>query len=212
MMASPLARILQTGVRRYASAASASPLEAPIRLHGVAGRYALAMYNAAIKQGKLDKVESEFKLARQMVEENEPFRRFIKSEALMRYEKKEGVAAVLAKGGFDPLVIDFFKILAENNRLGDTPEIVDRYEDMMRAQRKEVVAQVYSAQELSATESQKINHILEGLLKEGEQLVVHAKVDPSLIGGLKVEFGDKLIDLSVATKIQKLTALLRQPI
>ena len=65
---------------------------------------------------------------------------------------------------------------------------------------------------MDAKESKALDTALRGFLKKGESLLLETVVDPSLIGGMRVNIGDKYVDMSMASKIKTYTALLKQAV
>ncbi len=83
---------------------------------------------------------------------------------------------------------------------------------MMSAFRGEVTCEVTSAKALDAATLKEIEGALSGFLQKGQSLQLSAKVDPNIIGGLVVVIGDRYIDMSLATKINSYSALLKQAV
>eukprot|EP01134_Creolimax_fragrantissima_P001785 CFRG1785T1 len=195
-----------------ATAAQAGLVRPPVFLYGVQGRYANALYSAGSKKGQLDAVDKELIEVKKLVTDNQAFSTFINDASLQRVQKQEGVAAVLKKGGFSELTVDFMDILAANNRLTEAAHIIDGFQTVMRAHRKEVQIIVTTALPLDSSSQNAIKKQLKQFVKEGETLVLATKVDSNLLGGLVVEIGDNRIDMSIASRIKKVTNELRASI
>ncbi|ORZ27291.1 OSCP/delta subunit of ATPase [Lobosporangium transversale] len=185
-------------------------LQVPVVLHGIEGRYATALYTAAAKKQALDTVENDLKQVKRVVEKDSKLREFLENPTINRIEKKNGVQQLLSAGKYNELTKNFFDTLAENGRLNDTVKIINSYGSLMSAYRGEVQVTITSAKELDAKEVAKIKGYLakSAFVTSKQTLVVSNKVNPSILGGLVVEFGDKTIDLSVSSKINKLNQLL----
>lgn len=67
-------------------------------------------------------------------------------------------------------------------------------------------------QPLDAPTMKELEATLKAFVKSGETIKVTTKVDPTIIGGMLVSIGDKYIDMSMATKINRYTALLQQAV
>jgi len=100
-------------------------------------------------------------------------------------------------------------LLAENGRLGKINQIINLYKLIMAANRGEVVCEVITAKPLDADTKSKLESVLKGFLKKGQTILLTAKVDPSIIGGMVVSIDDKYVDMSVASKIKKYTDLIQ---
>ncbi|KAF9294938.1 ATP synthase F0 subcomplex subunit OSCP atp5 [Mortierella antarctica] len=197
--------------RGYATATS---VQVPAVLHGIEGRYATALYTAAAKKQALDVVEADLKQVKKVVEKDSKLREFLENPTINRIEKKSGVQQMLAAGKYNDLTKNFFDTLAENGRLYDTVKIINSYGSLMSAGRGEVQVTITSAKELDAKEVAKVKGFLakSSFVTAKQTLIVSNKVNPAILGGLVVEFGDKTIDLSVSSKINKLNQLLHEAI
>lgn len=65
---------------------------------------------------------------------------------------------------------------------------------------------------MDAAGKKEIEAALVAFLKKGESLNVTMKVDPSIIGGMVVAIADKYVDMSIATKINKYTQLIKESV
>lgn len=65
---------------------------------------------------------------------------------------------------------------------------------------------------MDSAEQQELKKTLQTFAKKGETIKIELKVDPSLIGGMVVSIGDKYVDMSVATKIKKYTAIIQDAV
>lgn len=100
-------------------------------------------------------------------------------------------------------------MLAENGRLGDTAKIADKYGELMRAHRGEVMAVVTSADALTKAQLKSLEASFKStFLTGGETLIMETSVNPSILGGLQVQIGDKFMDLSLASKVNKMHKVL----
>lgn len=65
---------------------------------------------------------------------------------------------------------------------------------------------------MDAATLKEVESALSGFLQKGQSLQLTTKVDPSIVGGLVVVIGDRYIDMSLSSKIERYTALLKQPV
>merc|ERR1719201_3365420 len=118
---------------------------------------------------------------------------FVKNPTIPRAEKVAAVEKLFDGSKASSITVNTLTTLAANARLGEVDKVIEAYATLMKAERKEVDAVITSATELTAAQKPR--------LKQGETVKLSAKVDPSLLGGLTVQIGDKYLDLSAATKI-----------
>lgn len=97
---------------------------------------------------------------------------------------------------------NFVRLLLENDRLELAPEIFQLYEALRREHEGEVEAEVVSARPLTKREQQQLLSRLRKRL--GRKVRAHFREDPSLIGGVVVRYGDKVIDGSVRGQLDAL--------
>ncbi|RMZ55311.1 hypothetical protein APUTEX25_003449 [Auxenochlorella protothecoides] len=190
------------GLRCF-SEASAAELSIPPQF-SIPGRYASALYMAAVKADKLDAVTNELSQMAGLLKQSDDFREFVSDPTVGQKVKVEGMSSVMDGLGASSTTKNFFALLADNSRLNQVPKILDAFQQLVAEQRGEVQAVVTAAQELTAADVSEITESLKDLLKPGQSLTVSQKVDPAILGGLMVDFEDKHIDLSIRSRIQSI--------
>ncbi|EKX53591.1 hypothetical protein GUITHDRAFT_150228 [Guillardia theta CCMP2712] len=178
----------------------------PKTVHGVSGRYAGALWLSAAKMEKLPTVESSLDILRQCYEKDETFRLFIKDPSLPRDEKKQTMMSIADQA--DPLVQDFFGLLCDTGRMNELPRIFEDFAVLMRAHRNEIPVTVTTARNLETDEKELVDEKLEEMKDPDERYLVDMQVDPSIIGGVKIQVGEILIDASVSTAIKDIEKVL----
>merc|ERR1711946_31217 len=126
--------------------------------------------------------------------------------------KAEALASVAKKQNMTPLSANLLGMMAENGRLDKLDGVINSFKTIMAAYRGEVTCQVTSAKPLDAASLKEIETALNGFLQKGQTLQMTAVVDPAIVGGLVVVIGDRYIDMSLATKMQRYSALLKQAV
>ena len=173
-----------------------------VHVSGLAGRYAVALFELAQEQNSLDKVASDLHALRAMLAESADLDRLIRSPVLSRADQSRALAAVLEKAGSADLVRRFVGLVAQNRRLFVLPDMIDAYLSQLAERRGEVTAEVVSARPLSDAQRDAVAQALRKAV--GGKVAVDSRVDPTLIGGLVVKVGSRLIDSSLRTKLQRL--------
>nr|XP_005286851.1 ATP synthase subunit O, mitochondrial-like [Chrysemys picta bellii] len=107
-----------------------------------------------------------------------------------------------------PITINFMKLLAENGRLQQTPDVISAFGKIMSAYRGEVLCSITTANSLDQASLTELKTALSGFLAKGEVLKLETKTDLSILGGMIVGIGDKYADMSTKSKIQKLTKIM----
>jgi F-type H+-transporting ATPase subunit delta len=112
----------------------------------------------------------------------------------------------LLKSNVTPEVKNFVAMLVENGRLVLLPEIAEQFHALKNAQEGAADAEITSAFEMSDAQVKDLVATLEK--KFGRKLNPLVKLDPALIGGVRVLVGDEMLDLSVRAKLQQMQAAL----
>ena len=169
---------------------------------GLASRYASALYELADSERALDDVAADLTGLRQMVADSPDLARLIRSPALSRADQARGMAAILEQAGAHALTRKFIGAVAMNRRLFAVSGMIDAYLSELARRRGEVAAEVISAVPLDDDQLESITSALRGAM--GQKVAVNLSVEPTLIGGLIVRVGSRMIDSSIRSKLQRL--------
>ena len=172
------------------------------RVGDVAARYASALYELADENGVLDAVAGDLSSVQTMINDSEDFGRFIKSPVLSRIDQSIGIAAIAEKAQLAPVTIKFLGLVAANRRLFGLPGMIMGFRAILADRRGEATAHVTSAAPLSDTQTASLVDALKRSI--GRNIDVTAKVDPSILGGLIVKVGSRMVDSSLKSKLQRL--------
>ncbi|KAI5462258.1 ATP synthase subunit 5 [Mariannaea sp. PMI_226] len=197
-------------VRSFAAAASAD-VKAPIAVFGVDGTYATALYTAAVKTESLDPTATALANLGSLVEKDTKLASILSAPTLTVEDKSAIVEELLKQSGSaNETVKNFLSTLAENNRLGLLPGIVEKFGAIISAARGEVEVTVTSAQPLDRRTLNRLEAAVSksSYVEAGQKLKVTNAVNADIVGGLVVEIGDRTIDLSVSSRIAKMNKLL----
>lgn len=174
---------------------------------GIAGRYATALFDLAREAGQLDAVARDLDQLSAMLADSADLTRLVRSPAFGRDEQARAVAALAERAGFQDLVRRFLGITATNRRLFALPDIIRDFRSLLSQHRGETLADVTSAVPLNDAQLQQLKSSLSSL--GAGNVVINAKVDPGLIGGLVVKLGSRMIDASIRTKLNNLKTVMK---
>ncbi len=169
---------------------------------GLGQRYATALYELADEQKTLDDVAADLRALRGLVDESADLRRLIRSPVLTRADQGKAIAALAERAGLPALVRNFLGLLARNRRLFVLPEVIEAFLAELAARRGEVTAEVIAAQALTEAQRQTLDEQLRRAV--GGKVTIEFRVDPSLLGGLIVKLGSRMVDASLSSKLQRL--------
>jgi len=177
------------------------------------GRYATALYSAAAKKNALSAVEAEMKKIRGAVARSPQLQSFLSDPSQQRKQKREAVLSMLKEQKYSEVMVNLFKVIAENGRLALTAKIAESFDEIMRAHRNEVAVKITSAKPLGPDVIDALKQsINKRMLTRGEVPQVTTSVDSSILGGLIIQVGDKTVDLSVLTRVTALNKALEESI
>jgi F-type H+-transporting ATPase subunit delta len=174
---------------------------------GLAERYAAALFDLADERHALDAVAGDLRELRAMLAESPDLARLVRSPVLSREAQGKAIAALAERAGLSPLTRDFLGVVARNRRLFAAPAMIDSYLAKLAQRRGEVTAEVTAAQPLSEAQNAALGEQLRRAV--GRRVTVDIRVDPSLLGGMVVKVGSRMIDSSLRSKLQRLRLALR---
>ncbi|WP_397333618.1 MULTISPECIES: F0F1 ATP synthase subunit delta [Pacificimonas] len=171
-------------------------------VHGLGGRYAMALFDLAKEEKAETSVEDSLATLKAALADSADFRTLISSPLLDREQQRAGMDALADRMKLDPLTKKFLGVLAKNRRLAALPEIVRAYQRLAAAARGEITAEVTSAHELSEDQKGALKTMLRA--RYHQDVALDANVDPKILGGLIVKVGSRLVDSSLKTKLDNI--------
>lgn len=174
----------------------------------MAGRYATALFELARDEGKLDAVQSGLARFSAAMNESPDLRRLTKSPAFSSGSQAKALSAILKTMQLGPLVENFLLLLVRNRRLFAIEGVITGFNTLLSAHREEISAQVTSAAPLTADQMTELSATLRNKL--GKEAKINATVDPSILGGLIVKIGSRMIDTSIRTKLNSLKNAMKE--
>jgi F-type H+-transporting ATPase subunit delta len=175
---------------------------------GLAGRYAGALYALASDAGKLESVVADLTDLAALISENEDVKSMVGSPAITWTEQMNTITAILKKAGADALTVKFAGTVAANGRLHAMDRIITAFLEEHARRRGEISAEVISAVALDNARAAAVEKVV-GSLAGSDKISLSMRVDPSLIGGLVVCIGSRMIDTSIKTKLNRLETAMK---
>jgi len=175
---------------------------------GIAARYATAIFELAREGNSLDKLESNLDDLSAALDDSADLRALVGSPVLSRAEQGTGITAVADKMGLVPELRNGLALMASKRRLFVLPQLVALLAGMIAEDKGEVSAEVTSAKALSKAQSDKLAKTLKARI--GRDVKLKTTVDESLIGGLVVKVGSKMIDTSIRSRLDSLQNAMKE--
>jgi len=167
----------------------------------VATRYAEALLLSAKEAGVRDEVAESFAAVLAVVKDNTDLRIFIDSPQVRTEEKKELLQTVFGDA-IEPVLLRFFLLLLDKNRIDNTRDIGEVFAQLVERDRGLQHATVVTAVPLPDDLAERLRTVLDGFTKT--TVVLDLVVDPDVIGGVRVQLGDRVLDGTVRTNLDEL--------
>ena len=172
------------------------------------GRYAQALFDLATDEKIVAAVEADLQALKRMSADSKDFRTLLASPAFSAEDKAKALKALGAKAKLHSTTQKFLGLLAQNGRVSALMSVVTGFEELAAKARGAVAAQVVTAVPLSAAQSKGVAQALRTAL--GADPEITTRVDPSILGGIKVQVGSRLFDASLRSKLDSLKFALKR--
>ena len=179
-----------------------------ISVSGVSGRYATALFELAREAGTIDQVGGHLDDFAEALADSDDLKRLVTSPVFGADQQIAALDALLPKMGIDGLAANVFKLMARNRRLFAVPGLIAAFKALVAADRGEATAEVTSAVALNDAQVADLKAALKTSVGKDVDLVQH--VDPSILGGLVVKLGSRMIDTSLKTKLNSLKLRMKE--
>ena len=168
----------------------------------VARRYARALLALGLEEGRHEKFGEELEAVSKALE-NSPEARDLALNPGYSAQQRQGVIGTLAAElKLSPHVVNFLRLLADRQRLPSLPAMVRSYRELVDAQVGRVRAVVTSAQPLSQDELNRLRDTIAAATRRS--IVLEAKTDPSIVGGVITQVGATVFDGSLKTQLERM--------
>lgn len=172
------------------------------------GRYATALFELAEAGKAFDEVDRDLTRFSELMDSSDDLVRLVRSPVFSADEQGRAVTAVLDKVGIGGLTGNFIKLVAKNRRLFAIRDMIRAYRTLLAEHRGEVTAEVTSAEKLSDAQLTALKDKLKTSM--GRDVQVESRIDASLLGGLVVKVGSRMVDSSLRTKLQSLKIAMKE--
>ncbi len=172
-----------------------------------AQRYARALFELAQDKGALADVYKDIRAFAASVRASKDLTLLLDSPAFSRDAKVKALKALAAKAGYSAIFGKFLGVIATNGRARDILGAEAAFDQLYTAQRGVQRAVVRTAKDMTGAERARIESLLAKLV--GGEVELSSEVDPSLIGGIQLRIGSRLVDASVAAKLNRMNTAMK---
>jgi F-type H+-transporting ATPase subunit delta len=173
----------------------------------LAGRYASALFELARDERQIETVSNSLDTVKQALAQSPDLKAVTTSPLVNRAEAAKAIAAAAGTLGVDPLTTRFLGVLAKNGRLSQLDAVISTFARLAAAHRGETTAEVTSAFPLNDDQLAALKANLQA--RGGSDVAIDARVDPSILGGIVVRLGSRMIDASIKTKLNNLALAMK---
>ncbi|MFI4975304.1 MAG: F0F1 ATP synthase subunit delta [Caulobacterales bacterium] len=174
----------------------------------VGARYAQALFDLATETGQLAQVEADLKSLKAMLADSADLRTLVGSPAFSVEDKGKGLAAVAAAAMLSATTRKFLGLLCANQRAAALRAVITSFERLAAEARGAISAEVITAMPLTAAQASAMAAALR--LALGKDPEIETRVDPAILGGVKVRVGSRLYDASLKSRLDSLKFALKR--
>lgn len=171
-------------------------------LNTIASPYAEALLQITDQSGESELVAEQAKQLLDLWQQSPELRQSFVSPVI-EPETKKAIVVALFQEQVTPSFLNLLKLLADRQRISILDSILERFLTLFREQRHIALASVVSATPLSDDQQQALRTKVQALAGT-ENVEFKLDVDPSLIGGLIIRYGSKVIDASLSGQVRRL--------
>jgi F-type H+-transporting ATPase subunit delta len=175
---------------------------------GMAGRYAIALFELALEQSAVDTVKADLDRFEALIAESADLTRLVRSPVFSAEDQARALTPVLDLVGISEISARFLKVVTANRRLFAVRDMIKAYRKLVARHKGEVTAEVTFAEPPSDAHLAAIKDALKAVTRKDVQ--VDVKVDPAIIGGLVVKLGSRMVDSSLRTKLNAIKHAMKE--
>ena len=175
---------------------------------GVSGRYATALFELARDEKSIDAVRADLDKFEAMLADSADLKRLVRSPVFSAEVQMKALAAVLDKAAISGTSANFLKVLTANRRLFAVTDVIRAFRALVANFRGEATADVTVAEQLSDKNLDALQAALKSVT--GKDVALNVKIDPSIIGGLVVKLGSRMVDSSLRTKLNSIKHAMKE--
>jgi len=175
---------------------------------GVSGRYATALFELARDEKSIDAVKADLDKFAALLAESEDLKRLVRSPVFAAEAQLKALSAVLDRAGISGISANFLNVLTANRRLFAVADVVRAFDALVAKFKGEASADVTVAEALSDKNLDALKTALKSVT--GKDVALNVKIDSSIIGGLIVKLGSRMVDSSLRTKLNSIKHAMKE--
>ena len=176
---------------------------------GMAGRYAMALFELAKDTGSVDQVVADLNSFTRMLDDSPDLQLLVRSPAFSADEQTRALGEILGRAGISGIAASFLKLVAAKRRLFAVRTMIADFKKLHDADRHVTRARVTVAEPLTSAHLDALKSALSEVGR-GQTVELEVDVDPAIIGGLVVRMGSRMVDGSLRTKLNTLRTRMKE--
>ena len=174
----------------------------------IGGRYAAALFDLAADEKALDAVEKDLVDLSTAIDQSDDLQNLISNPLFAREDKQKAIMSLLDAGKAHAFIRNVVGLIAYNGRLFALPAMIKAFRKLAADARGEVSAEAITAVPLSDEQVKRLRSEIEASIGKGVNL--ETRTDESLLGGLVVKVGSRMVDTSLRTKLTQLKMSMKE--
>ena len=167
----------------------------------VGDRYAESLFDLAKEENKVTQYLDDIKLVGEVLDSDPQIVQFF-NHVLIENDKKIQLLDQSFKGNVDQYVLNFLKLLVQSRRIRYIDDIVKSYINLSNQYLGIEEGMIYTPYELTDQQIQDIEKAISQ--KENKKVTLKVSIDPSLLGGIKVQIANRIYDGTIKNKVEML--------
>jgi F-type H+-transporting ATPase subunit delta len=171
--------------------------------------YGLALYDLAKSEGLARQILQELEVLRQSFSREPAFLKLLSTPALTKQER----CAILDdsfRGRLQPYLLNFLKILTEKGYIRHFSHCCDAYRDQYNRDNGILPVTAVTAVPMTDDQQKRLTEKLEALT--GKTVDLRSRIDPSCLGGVRLDYDGKRLDDTVAHRLDAIRTLLKNTV
>ena len=175
---------------------------------GVPGRYATALFVLCKEEGQLKGLQQDNEKLDQLVSISKDFKNLIVSPIYKREVQSRAIGAIGKKIKLHKNTENLLKLMAMKGRIYLVPQLIRDIDALLENEREEIGVEIISAEALSKDHTNKLEKMVNKMVNKKAKM--HTRLDKSLISGMIVKIGSKMIDTTIKSKLMKLQNIMKE--
>ena len=175
---------------------------------GVASRYARAIFDLVLESDEVGDLEKNVESLSEALSVSQELRDLIASPLYTRDDQKAAIVAVGTKMKLLANLTNTLALMATKRRLFVLDSFLRQLKILIAEHKGEITADVVSAKSLTQGQSDKLAEAIKE--RVGKEIKINASVDESIIGGIVIKVGSKMIDTSIRSKLNSLQTVMKE--